>query len=97
MREQDIVVDLASYDPSRRENSAIRYSFGLLGYVFGLDLPDEIFHHPVFMEMHLAAADMVNWSNVSVRISQLRTSHDTHAVAGSVFLQRGTVDGPSHE
>lgn len=65
MREKNIVVDLASYDPLRRENSAVRYSFGLFGYVLSLDLPDEIFNHPVFMEMHLAAVDMVTWSNVS--------------------------------
>ena len=65
LRENNVVLDLASYDPLRRENSAVRYCFGLFGYVLGLDLPHEIFEHPVFMEMHLAAVDMVTWSNVS--------------------------------
>ena len=66
LREKNVVLDLASYDPLRRENSAVRYCFGLFGYVLGLDLPDEIFEHPIFMEMHLAAVDMVTWSNVSL-------------------------------
>ena len=66
LREGNIVLDLAAYDPLRRENSAVRSAFGLFGYVLGLELPDEIFHHPVFSEMHFAAVDMVTWSNVGI-------------------------------
>ncbi|CAL1716774.1 unnamed protein product [Somion occarium] len=62
-RELGVVLDMASYEVLRRENSAVRFFFGLFGYVLGLDLPDEVFHHPVMMEMHLAAVDTVCWSN----------------------------------
>lgn len=64
LREKNVVLDLASYDPLRRENSAVRYCFGLFGYILDMDLPDEIFKQPVFMEMHLAAVDMICWANV---------------------------------
>ena len=64
LREQNIVLDVTSYDHLRRENSAVRYCLGLIGYLLNCDLPDEIFEHPVFMRMHLAAVDMVTWSNV---------------------------------
>ncbi|KAI0806333.1 terpenoid synthase [Irpex lacteus] len=63
LREKNVVLDLVSYDKLRRENSAVRYCFGLFGYLLDLDLPDEIFEHPVFVRMHLAAVDMVTWAN----------------------------------
>ncbi|KAJ3553945.1 hypothetical protein NM688_g3358 [Phlebia brevispora] len=62
-REDDIVLDIDSYNKLRRENSAVRYCFGLFGYLLGIDIPDEIFYHPVLMRMHLTAVDMVCWSN----------------------------------
>ena len=64
-REENVVLDMDSFETLRRENSAVRCCFGLFGYVLGLDLPDEIFYHPDMMAMHLAAVDMVCWSNVS--------------------------------
>lgn len=65
-REDGTVLDVDAYDTLRRENSAVRYCFGLFGYILGVDLPDTIFYHPVMFRMHLAAVDMVTWSNVSV-------------------------------
>lgn len=83
LREKNIVLDLKSYDPLRRENSAVRYCFGLFGYVLGLDLPDEIFEHPAFVEMHLAAVDMVTWSNVRIicvlRLQMLTIMQDVYS------------------
>ena len=64
LREQSIVLDVQAYDKLRRENSAVRFCFGLFGYMLNLDLPDDVFEHPVFMRMHLAATDMVTWANV---------------------------------
>ncbi|KAI0077885.1 terpenoid synthase [Panus rudis PR-1116 ss-1] len=63
LREHNVVLDSASYEALRRENSAVRFCFGLFGYVLGLDLPDYIFNDPVMMSMHLAAVDTVCWSN----------------------------------
>lgn len=65
LREQGEVLDLASFIDLRRENSAIRLCFGLFEYVLGLDLPQEVFDDPTFMEAYWAAADMVCWANVS--------------------------------
>ncbi|KAI0661547.1 terpenoid synthase [Cubamyces menziesii] len=63
LRERGEVLDLASYQILRRENSAVRFCFGLAGYALGIDLPDEVVEHPTFMAMHLATVDMVCWSN----------------------------------
>ena len=64
LREKNIVLDAHAYNNLRRENSAVKFCFGLFGYMLNLDLPDEIFEHPVFTRMHLAATDMVTWANV---------------------------------
>ncbi|KAH8100908.1 terpenoid synthase [Cristinia sonorae] len=62
-REYGLVLDLESYEKLRRENSAVRTCFGLFGLTLGLDLPDEVFNNEVMMRVHLAAVDMVCWSN----------------------------------
>ncbi|THH27414.1 hypothetical protein EUX98_g6777 [Antrodiella citrinella] len=62
-REHGIVLDLEPFQHLRRENSAVRTCFGLFGLTLGLDLPDEVANHVVMMRMHLAAVDMVCWSN----------------------------------
>ncbi|KAI0696795.1 terpenoid synthase [Cytidiella melzeri] len=63
LREQNVVLDIPAYDKLRRENSAVRYCFGLFGYLLNLDLPDELFQYPAMMRMHLAAVDMITWAN----------------------------------
>ncbi|KAI9000521.1 terpenoid synthase [Trametes punicea] len=63
LRERGVVLDPKSYEILRRENSAVRFCFGLAGYALGIDLPDEVVEHPAFMAMHLSTVDMVCWSN----------------------------------
>ncbi|KAI0649321.1 terpenoid synthase [Trametes meyenii] len=63
LRERGEVLDLDAYQLLRRENSAVRFCFGLAGYALGIDLPDEVVEHPAFMTMHLSTVDMVCWSN----------------------------------
>ncbi len=65
LREQGEVLDINSFTDLRRENSAIRLCFGLFEYVLGIDLPQEVFDDPTFMEVYWAAADLVCWANVS--------------------------------
>ena len=68
LRMHGTVLDLDSYITLRRENSAVRFCFGLAGYALGIDLPDEVVEHPAFMAMHLSTVDMVCWSNVRAKI-----------------------------
>ncbi|KAG6832817.1 Linoleate 10R-lipoxygenase cop4 [Tricholoma furcatifolium] len=63
LREKGQVLDLDSFIALRRENSAVRLCFGLIEYCLGTDLPDEVFAHPVFMEIYWAACDLVCWAN----------------------------------
>lgn len=76
LRENGEVLDVESYDVLRRDNSAVRYCLSLVGYILGLDLPDEIYEHPVYLEMHLAAVDMITWSNVRFFLSLTRRFPD---------------------
>jgi hypothetical protein len=62
-RERGEVLDMESFKHLRRENSAIRLCFGLFEYSLGIDLPDEVFQHPIFERLYWAAADMVCWAN----------------------------------
>ncbi|KAI0077886.1 terpenoid synthase [Panus rudis PR-1116 ss-1] len=62
-RERGEVLDLSSFEALRRENSAIRVCFGLFEFALGVDLPDEVFENPQFMNLYWAAADMVCWAN----------------------------------
>lgn len=71
LREKDVVLDIESYNVLRRENSAVRYCFGLFGYLLDLDLSDSIFYHPIMLRMHLAAVDMVCWANVGILLRYL--------------------------
>ena len=64
LREKSLILDLASYDAVRRENSGVPYCFEVIGYALGLDLPDEVYHHTSYREMCTAAVDMVAWANV---------------------------------
>lgn len=73
-REAGQVLDMASFEDLRRENSAIRLCFGLFEYALGIDLPDEVFTDSTFMCLYWAAADMVCWSNVSVQKPDLINS-----------------------
>ncbi|KAH9945296.1 terpenoid synthase [Epithele typhae] len=63
LRQHNTVLPLDEYTTLRRENSAVRFCFGLAGYALGVDLPDEVVEHPAFLAMHLATVDMVCWSN----------------------------------
>ncbi|KAH9856523.1 terpenoid synthase [Lenzites betulinus] len=63
LRERGEVLDPEAYMTLRRENSAVRFCFGLAGYALGIDLADEVVEHPAFMAMHLSTVDMVCWSN----------------------------------
>ncbi|KAG6909950.1 Linoleate 10R-lipoxygenase cop4 [Tephrocybe rancida] len=63
LREQGEVLDVEAFIPLRRENSAVRLCFCLVEYCLGIDLPDEVFSDPVFMEIYWAAVDLVCWAN----------------------------------
>ncbi len=66
LRDRGEVLELEPYVHLRRENSAVRVCFGLISYVLGIDLPDEVFSDPTFQRMYFSAVDMVCWANVSV-------------------------------
>ncbi|KAI0325772.1 terpenoid synthase [Cubamyces sp. BRFM 1775] len=63
LREHDEVLDPDSYQQLRREFSSVRASLVISGYALGIDLSDEVFNHPTFSTMYLAATDMVCVAN----------------------------------
>lgn len=65
LRERGEVLDLTSFLPHRRNNSAALLCFSLAEYILGIDLEDEIYENEVFMDAYWAACDHVCWANVS--------------------------------
>ena len=92
LRERGEVLDIESFTHLRRENSAIRLCFGLFEYVLGIDLPQEVFDDPTFMEAYWAAADLVCWANVGHDLPFFYMCLLTLST-GRLFLQRGTGQG----
>lgn len=64
-RERGELLDMESFKPLRRENSAVRCTFGLIEFTLGIDLPDVVFEDATFMKTYWAALDMVWLANVS--------------------------------
>lgn len=63
-RKRGLVLDLASFQALRRDNSAVATVMTLIGYALDIDLSDEVFEHPTSVDMYVAAVDMVTFSNV---------------------------------
>ena len=64
-RVQGKVLDLASYEKLRRDNSAVYACFALFEYALDIDLPDEVVEHPSFKNLQDWGCDLVCWANVS--------------------------------
>lgn len=77
-RVQGQVLDLASYEKLRRDNSAVYACFALFEYALDIDLPDEVVEHPTFKNLQDWGCDLVCWANVSPPIPnpRLRPSID---------------------
>ncbi|KAJ8497051.1 hypothetical protein ONZ51_g763 [Trametes cubensis] len=63
LRERYEVLDPDSFEILRRDFGSVLVSLVISGYALGIDLPDEVFNHPTFAAMYLAATDMVCLSN----------------------------------
>jgi Terpene synthase family 2, C-terminal metal binding len=64
LRERGQVLDLESFIPLRRNNSAILLCFSMIEYILGIDLEDEVYEDPTFLDAYWAACDHVCWANV---------------------------------
>jgi hypothetical protein len=64
LRERGRVLDVKSFIPLRRNNSAVLLCFSLVEYILGIDLEDEVYEDGTFLDAYWAACDFVCWSNV---------------------------------
>lgn len=98
LRVHGVILDLDAYVALRRENSAVRFCHELASGTLNVDLPDEVVEHPTFLQMHLAAVDMVCWANVrttplcSALTRSLLLMFDF--IVGPVLVQQGTGERP---
>ncbi|OCH86166.1 terpenoid synthase [Obba rivulosa] len=92
LRARGVVLEVDAYVRLRRDNSAVRFSFGLFGSILGVDLPDEVYENPVFSRMNDAAIDMVCWANdlYSYNMEQAM-GHTTNNII-TVLMEHGHVD-----
>jgi hypothetical protein len=93
LRDRGEVLELEDYVHLRRENSAVRVCFGMIPYILGIDLPEEVFTDPNFEKVYFSAVDMVCWANVSIgsdRGIEAGLLTRFYSTPGLVFLQHGT-------
>lgn len=64
LRERGEVLDVKSFIPLRRDNSAVLLCFSLVEYILGIDLEDKVYQDIIFMDAYWAACDYVCWTNV---------------------------------
>lgn len=69
LRERGEVLDLESFIPLRRNNSAVLLCFALAEYILGIDLDDEVYEDSTFRDAYWAACDFVCWANVKLSIA----------------------------
>lgn len=95
LRERGEVLNVEEFQGLRRENSAVRVCFDLAECLLNIDLPDEVFEDPAFLEVYYAATDMVCWSNVNylppVRL-QLLCVLTLFPFSGCLLFQHGTSE-----
>ncbi len=63
LREGGIPLPLAEYIPLRRDASAVLTCFDVIEICVHIELPDQIYHSPLFQEILLAGADLFSWIN----------------------------------
>jgi hypothetical protein len=63
LREGGTPLPLAEYIPLRRDASAVLTCFDVIEICVHTELPDQIYHSPVFQEIILAGADLFSWIN----------------------------------
>ena len=71
LRERGQILDLKSFTPLRRQNSAVLLCFSLIEYTLGIDLEDEVYEDSTFMDAYWAACDHVCWANVCLYIQYI--------------------------
>lgn len=63
LREGGTPLPLAEYIPLRRDASAVLTCFDVIEICVHTELPDQVYHSPVFQEIVLAGADLFSWIN----------------------------------
>jgi len=64
LRDKSEVLDFSSYLSFRRETSGVRYTFDIVEYCLGLNLPQYVHDDPVFATASTAGMDLIFWTNV---------------------------------
>ena len=59
VRESKEISSIEEYTPFRRETAGVRLAFSHIECALGIELPDEVYENTVFVEIDLAALDMV--------------------------------------
>ncbi|KAL0574886.1 Sesquiterpene synthase 10 [Marasmius crinis-equi] len=97
LRERGEILDVDAYVQLRRQNSAVAACFGLFEYALGLDLPEEVFEHPIFQEMYWAAVDLVCWANdlYSWNMEQVKGISGNNIITVLMKHKKMTLQGAS--
>ncbi|KAL4267509.1 Isoprenoid synthase domain superfamily protein [Pleurotus pulmonarius] len=91
-RKNGEVLDIESFIPHRRDNSATLLCFDLIELALGINLPCEVYASPKFLEVYFAAVDMVWLSNDTCSYSMEKSiGHSGYNVV-TVYMKQFDLD-----
>lgn len=88
-RQNDVVPELESYIPIRRDTSGCKPCFALIEFAADIDLPDEVIQNPTITALEDACNDLVTWSNDIFSYNVEQSRGDTHNMITVVMRERG--------
>ncbi|KAG9039883.1 hypothetical protein FRB95_004355 [Tulasnella sp. JGI-2019a] len=86
-RSQNKILDIESFIQLRRDNGALKMCFAMVEFSMGLNLPDEVFQHPLIKIMEDAANDVVVLSNDVYSYNIEQAQGDTQNIIETTMKQ----------
>jgi len=88
LRKKGIAPSIDEYLTRRRENGAVRPCFALIEYAHTIELPDDVFDHPLMRHLEDWAVDLVCWANDVYSFPVEYARGDTHNIVIVVMREK---------
>ncbi|KAG8917205.1 hypothetical protein FRC03_004894 [Tulasnella sp. 419] len=88
-RTHDQIPTIESFIQLRRDTSAVKLVFALVEYSLNLDLPDEVFEHPLIRSLEQGANDILTWANDMYSFNVEQSKGDTQNLVVIAMREKG--------
>ncbi|KAI0739545.1 terpenoid synthase [Daedaleopsis nitida] len=91
---EGIIPDLESYISTRRDSAGVKMLLDLIQYAGGLNVPQQIYEHPLLRRLRQDAADIIVWSTDIAAYAQ--RPHTNNLITVVMAERRYTAQGAAH-